>query len=593
MTVADLFKPVSTTPRRTDAVAPVLLGALGLAAALWLWTGRSVATQVAQDEDLAEVPGLLAVTEQVGTLSDRLGLTSLRGSLRRIATPLHDSPRVGRAPPPEPTVVAPPPPEPEPEAGPGAAWRSPAIPGGPRVERLVLVGASSVQYALGTELERRLEAEYDVDVTRFGKLGTGLTRDDVFDWRGKVRELVETQRPQVVVAQFGGNDCQPIVSPETGRHAFGTAGWDQEFTRRIAGLAADVQAGGAALVFLGMPPMRESGFSGRIAHYNQVARAAVEEAGGRWVELWDLAGDADGNYQLSRVIGGRTVKLRMGDGVHFTRKGAEALAGELVRRLDQRMTLLPRDEALAVSVGGTVDSALREERVPWMAFVPREVPDEGLPAVLLLHGAWGSWTDWSEHHHQGLAALSEELGLVLVLPDARPFGWYLDSPLVADNQIARSFTDELLPAFEAELPVRSWHVTGLSMGGHGALEMAWSHPGRFASVSTLSAVTDLTEARTRSQLVELLGPYDADPVRWQSWSAEHRVTTDPSPLTGVPLLLACGEQDKWFSANQRFAMLLDAQGVAHTWEPGPGAHDWAYWTGQIERHLNFHAASVE
>ncbi len=93
---------------------------------------------------------------------------------------------------------------------------------------MLLVGASSVQYYLGAELERRLEAHRDVTVLRLGKLGTGLARPDVFDWPAKLAELLDAFQPDLVIAMLGGNDAQAAERERRPRRsASAPTAWDR------------------------------------------------------------------------------------------------------------------------------------------------------------------------------------------------------------------------------------------------------------------------------------------------------------------------------------------------------------------------------
>jgi S-formylglutathione hydrolase FrmB len=219
------------------------------------------------------------------------------------------------------------------------------------------------------------------------------------------------------------------------------------------------------------------------------------------------------------------------------------------------------------------------------------VPKQGLPALILLHGAWDDWTAWSDMAHRDLQRLATEHRLILVLPDGEPFGWYLDSDRVPGNNIQTYLTDELLPDVAEHLPVDgTWGIGGLSMGGNGAIVTAMKHPGRFRSVSSMSGAVDLEVAKSRTQLQDLLGTYDEAPALWQAWSARHLLAADPEGAQRFALRLSTGDKDKsWTGPNEALHAQLDAQQVSHVWLKIPGGHTWDVWKSLLPGDVAWHA----
>jgi len=489
---------------------------------------------------------------------------------RRLAVALA-SVRVGQAPPPEPRI--------DPQAN-----------GRPAPGRVLLIGASSIQFYLGAELERRLGDFQGVSVFRLGKLSTGLTRPDLFDWPARLAALQAEFQPDLVIALFGGNDCQPIQVD--GRlHDYGTPGWRAEYRRRLSAFLLQMQAGGARAVLLGQARVRKASFAGRLHQLNEVLQEEAERAGAVFVPLWDLTSDEHGRYRAEIRYRGQRGLLRLSDGIHFSLLGADFAAHRLVARLQRELNFTPRAPELALVRRFELDSGLRRERTSYLAFVPPRAyaADVRLPVVLLLHGREGDWTDWSEHAHEELQRLSVALDLVLVAPDGRRRGWYLDSEREPTNRIEGYLTAELLPDLERRLPVSGRRgLLGLSMGGAGALTLAARHPGLFASASSMSGAVDLTRLRQRGELRRLLGPYEERPEAWLERSPLHLVRSSPERFRDRPWLLSVGRQDRWHPSNEALHQELDRQGVSHEYLESRGGHDWATWLGALEAHLRWH-----
>lgn len=214
-----------------------------------------------------------------------------------------------------------------------------------RPSRVLLIGDSSIQAGLGTQIERRLE-EYDgVSVLRFGQHSTGLARPDYFDWWEKLRELKQEFEPDLVIAYWGDNDCQGLSTREGGLVAqFGNEEWDEEYARRVNDIVKLMCEGGGAAVIVGMPIMRSKSFSRRIARLNSVAEQATTAAGGVYLPTWEMTSDEEGDYVSAVEFEGKLRIIRAGDGIHLSTHGSAYVADGICRMLEEHFELTPKDE---------------------------------------------------------------------------------------------------------------------------------------------------------------------------------------------------------------------------------------------------------
>lgn len=597
MAVADKYEPVDARPRTLSAPGAVIAGAWALGILVALASPATLRAQAVYATDLPEpARELLRWGADLGAASP---LGALRATLDGLADPLDRTTRWFRAPDPtggasEPEVPRLVPVAPEDTRTPAERWA--AVRPHP-VRRVLLVGASSIQYAVGTELERLMADTLDVALVRQGKVATGLTRDDVFDWPAEVASLVDTHRPDVVIGQFGGNDGQNIVAPDGAIHEVYTDGWAAEYGRRIAHLAAVTQEGGARLVLLGMPIMRSGTFSKKIRWLNEVTQTAVEAAGGLYVDVYNLGADAQGAYKADVTVDGRTGRMRLDDGIHFTRLGGQYVARHLLPRLLTRLPMPPK------AVDGVRPATLVRVPIPAaagrpaghaLAFVPSDVPDAGLPWIVVLHGAWSGPGEVTEQVWTELATLSAQRGVVLALPDGGPHGWWLDAPADPSHTLATWLRGPALTTLATTLPVdpsAPAAIVGLSMGGHGALLAALDEPDRWAAVGAVSAVVDLRRAADQAHLAPLLGPQD-DPAPWATWSALSRLQRSPTGLGGAALWLGIGEADRHHADNVALHDTLTGAGVDHAWRPLTGGHDWDLWRTALPQALRWAAEVV-
>src|SRR5262249_1718487 len=135
-------------------------------------------------------------------------------------------------------------------------------------------------------------------------------------------------------------------------------------------------------------------------------------------------------------------------------------------------------------------------------------------------------------------------------------------------------------------------ITGISMGGHGALTLALTRPG-FVAASSISGVVDLTLAADRAPLIDLLGPLADNRARWEAVSATQIIAAHPERARSTPLHLSVAADDRWAGANRTLHQLLDKLGIKHDYDEGTGGHTWSYWSRTLPAHVAWHRRQLD
>lgn len=215
------------------------------------------------------------------------------------------------------------------------------------------------------------------------------------------------------------------------------------------------------------------------------------------------------------------------------------------------------------------------------------------PVVYLLHGYGGDYRNWSKHADLGSAA--DEFGFILVCPDGGKSSWYLDSPIDPRSQYESFITEELVLWIDSHyhtIPDRKGRViTGLSMGGHGALFLAIRHPDIYRAVGSMSGGVDLTYSTKKWELAQRLGSYESFPERWHDNSVVNMV--DQLVNKDLAIVVDCGVDDFFIEINRKLhKKLLDSK-VPHDYYERPGRHNWDYWVNALSYHLLFFEKTFE
>ncbi len=192
----------------------------------------------------------------------------------------------------------------------------------------VLIVGDSVGLDLGQPLVSTLAAYGNVTTYLDGRIDTGLTRPDYFNWPAELQVDLTNQQPNLVIVMIGANDPQGLVTPD-GSLRFGQPGWDAAYSARVAAFIAEANAAGARVLWVGMPPMQDPGLDAALRHLNGLVQVQVNRSkgGARYLSSVPTLGDRQGNYSAFLPdASGAEVMVRTPDGIHLAPGGGARLA---------------------------------------------------------------------------------------------------------------------------------------------------------------------------------------------------------------------------------------------------------------------------
>jgi len=257
--------------------------------------------------------------------------------------------------------------------------------------------------------------------------------------------------------------------------------------------------------------------------------------------------------------------------------------------------------AFATAYGAKVDtvatySASMDKTIKAVVLTPEaKNGDKGaLPVVYLLHGYGGNYGDWVNRAPE-IKSLVDQYGFMIVCPDGGYGSWYWDSPVDDEFRYETYIAKELIEWVDQRYPTirdrRGRAITGLSMGGHGALYLAIRHQDVFGAAGSTAGGVDIRPFPGNWDIAKRLGSYATYPTRWE----RHTVINLLHQLTPnrLALILDCGTEDFFYRVNERLHEKLSERNIPHTYITGPGAHNWEYWQVSIPYQLLFFSRFFE
>lgn len=214
------------------------------------------------------------------------------------------------------------------------------------------------------------------------------------------------------------------------------------------------------------------------------------------------------------------------------------------------------------------------------------------PVLYLLHGGYGSFTDWPTAGN--LKAVADSLisagtiqPLVIICPDGR----YRNNTMWFDMDNwtpEEHFFDELMPYMESNYRIRSDKngraIAGLSLGGGAALGYAFQNPDKFIASCGMSAYIESVAkvvnpgiawiqpvVNENNPIIKLKGATDKEIDSWKT----------------VSWFIDCGDKDFTIQSNTQLDETMNSLRIPHEFLMRNGAHDWNYWNGSLPLVLCF------
>ena len=242
-------------------------------------------------------------------------------------------------------------------------------------------------------------------------------------------------------------------------------------------------------------------------------------------------------------------------------------------------------------------------------YLPPQAQDGPVPVLYWLSGLTCSEQNFITK--AGAQRYAAEHGVAIVCPDTSPrgdgaadadgydlgkgAGFYVNAtqaPWAAHYRMFDYVADELPALVEAHFPVTDARaISGHSMGGHGALVLALSKPGRYRSVSAFSPIVAPSAVPWgQKAFAAYLGE---DRAAWAQYDASQLIGAAADRL---PMLIDQGESDEFLDAQLqpwRLKEAADAAGYPVYLRMQPGYdHSYYFIASFIGEHIAHHAAAL-
>jgi S-formylglutathione hydrolase FrmB len=251
-----------------------------------------------------------------------------------------------------------------------------------------------------------------------------------------------------------------------------------------------------------------------------------------------------------------------------------------------------------------VQSKILARSVSYCVVLPASFDADKTKRFPILYSLHGLGDNEQFFVHSGLWNLVEDMqekGELKEFLIATPEGgadFYINSK-DGKNRYEDFLLQEFFPLIEKHYPAAAGRanraVSGVSMGGYGALHLAFKHPQLFVSVSGHSAaliekLPAFLGNAPQSPRARVLGSVFGVPPDLAFWEQNSPLTVARTAnLAGLHIYFDCGDRDDYgFDAGaQALDKTLTARHIAHEFHLYPGRHDVTYFAEHLPASLAF------
>jgi S-formylglutathione hydrolase FrmB len=288
------------------------------------------------------------------------------------------------------------------------------------------------------------------------------------------------------------------------------------------------------------------------------------------------------------------------------------LLGQLQRGGPQFRDVVPQGSRVQYK---TYQSALMSRELRYGIYLPPSYETSGTrryPVIYFLHGLNENEMRWSTRGETDLMLdkmiADKAIGeFIVAIPMSATTSFYTNARS-GNAPWEDAVVKEFIPMIESNYRVNASRATraisGISMGGYGALKIAMKHPEMFGSVSTHSAalVPDFNTATVTGRRLDQfkalfdniygIGFAGGGQLDLSYWNANNplELAKDTAKLQNMKIYFDCGTEDEYgfYAGQQVLDDILTKAKYPHTAGLYPGAHGWDYAKQHTRQSLLFH-----
>lgn len=190
----------------------------------------------------------------------------------------------------------------------------------------VFFAGDSLMQGIAPHIQKYLQG-FGIQSVNLSKQSTGLAYPKFFDWQTTIKETINKDNSiKVLVIMLGANDPWDMPNDKGKYLKFNSPEWQVEYQARIADIISFANKHNVGVIWITPPNMKKDKLNEQMIQLNaiigeELARHQVKAIDGR-----DVMGGVNNRYNDYLTKDGKQIKIRSGDGIHFSPEGQKILA---------------------------------------------------------------------------------------------------------------------------------------------------------------------------------------------------------------------------------------------------------------------------
>ncbi|MDR2506554.1 MAG: DUF459 domain-containing protein [Candidatus Accumulibacter sp.] len=209
-------------------------------------------------------------------------------------------------------------------------------------DKVLFIGDSLMQ-GIAPYVNAGLYKRHAIRSFDLSKQSTGLAYPAFFNWPSQVKKtFLEKPDIKLMVVFLGPNDPWDFPHPQGNPYLkFGSENWETVYRGRIRELLETAQKNGARVLWLAPPCMRKKELNMRMAYLSGLFSDEVKNSREFFLPTGSIVGCDSERFASFMDSGGKKIKARSDDGIHFTLAGQKKIANEILSFIH----IVPREAA--------------------------------------------------------------------------------------------------------------------------------------------------------------------------------------------------------------------------------------------------------
>lgn len=207
--------------------------------------------------------------------------------------------------------------------------------------KILIIGDSLIEWGFGSQLEGKLNQIDGITAIKRFKVSSGLNRIDYFNWFLYTQEIINEEKPDILIVYLGANDGQNIVADDGKAYTMDNQiNWDNTYKKRVNDFLSLYSPQVKYIFWVGHPIPETERFYNYFIRMNPIyEEQCALFSNCIFVNSWDRFA-INGKF-VNQITdnNGNIGKTKSKDGVHLTIHGGNILSDLVIQHLSHKINI--------------------------------------------------------------------------------------------------------------------------------------------------------------------------------------------------------------------------------------------------------------